>query len=133
VVAVAVIVPLLLRARRRRAWQDELAAAEREIAWLARFLVPEMRRVASPDEAVGAWTVEASRVSALEDRLTELAATARDDAGRSRALGLRDAVRTASGRLNVLVRARQFEALAYDLDAVAAELEAALAEGAGDP
>jgi hypothetical protein len=132
VVAVAVIVPLLLRARRRRVWQDDLAAAEREIAWLARLLVPELRRVASPDEAVGAWTVEVSRVSALEDRLTELAATARDDAGRSRALRLRDAVRTAGRQLEVLVGARQFDTLAYDLDAVAAGLEAALAEGAGD-
>src|SRR6185437_308187 len=97
---------------------------------------PELRRAASPDQAVGAWTVEASRVSALEDRLTELAATARDDAGRSRALGLRDAVRTAGSQLNVLVRAGQFATLPYDLDAVAGELEAALAaaeaEGAGD-
>ena len=132
VVAVAVVVPLLLRARRRRWWQDDLAAAEREIAWLARSLVPELRRVASPDEAVGAWTVEASRVSALEDRLTELAATARDDAGRGRALGLRDAVRTADLQLNVLVGARRFDTFAYDLDGVAAGLEAALADGAGD-
>jgi hypothetical protein len=132
VVAVAVIVPLLLRARRRRVWQDDLASAEGEIAWFSRLLVPELSRVASPDEAVGAWTVEASRVSALEDRLTELAATARDDAGRSRALGLRDAVRTAARLLNVLVGTRQFDTLAYDLDAVAAELEVALAEGAGD-
>jgi len=132
VVAVAVVVPLLLRARRRRLWQDDLAAAEREIAWLARLAVPELRRVASPDEAVGAWTVEASRVSALEDRLTELAATARDDAGRGRALGLRDAVRTADLQLNVLVGARRFDTFAYDLDGVAAGLEAALADGAGD-
>ena len=128
------IVPLLLRARRRKVWEEDLAAAEREIAWLARLLVPELRRAASPDQAVGAWSVEASRVSALEDRLTELAATARDDAGRSRALGLRDAVRTAGGQLNVLVRAGRFDTFAYDLDAVAAELEAALAAagGAGD-
>jgi len=132
-VAGAVIVPLLLRARRRQVWHDDLAAAERDIAWLARSVVPELRRAASPDQAVGAWTVEASRVSALEDRLTELAATARDDAGRNRALGLRDAVRGAGRQLNVLVGARRFDTLAYDLDAVATELEAALAaaEGAG--
>jgi hypothetical protein len=134
VVAVAVIVPLLLRARRRKAWQEDLAAAEREIAWLARLLVPELRRAASPDQAVGAWNVEASRVSALEDRLTELAATARTDAGRGRALRLRDAVRGAGRELNVLVRGGRFETFAYELDAVAAELEAALAseEGEGD-
>jgi hypothetical protein len=133
VVAVAVSVPLLLRARRRKLWHDHLAAAEREIAWLARSLVPVLRRAASPDEAVGAWTVEASRVSALEDRLTELAATARDDAGRSRALELRDAVRSADRQLNGVVGARQFNTLAYDVDTVAAELEVALAaaEGAG--
>jgi len=46
---------------------------------------------------------------------------------------LRDAVRSAGRQLNVLVEARQFNTLVYDLDAVAAELEAALAaaEGAG--
>jgi hypothetical protein len=98
------------------------------------LFVPELRRAASPDQAVGAWNVEASRVSALEDRLTELAATARDDAGRSRALRLRDAVRGAGRELDVLVRAGRFDTFAYELDAVAAELEAALAaaEGEGD-
>ena len=91
-------------------------------------------RAASPDQAVGAWSVEASRVAALEDRLTELAATARDDGGRSRALGLRDAVHSAGRQLDVLVRAGRFDTLAYDLDGVAAELEAAsaAAEGEGD-
>jgi hypothetical protein len=131
VVVVAVVVPLLLRARRRRAWQDDLAMAESEIAWLARSFIPELRRVASPDQAVGAWTIEANRVSALEDRLSGLEATAPDDAGRIRALTLRDAVRSAGRQLNVLVRAGQFDTLAWDLDAVAAELETALAEGQG--
>ncbi len=42
---------------------------------------------------------------------------------------LRDAVRNAGSQLYVLVRAGQFDTLARDLDAVAAELETALADG----
>jgi hypothetical protein len=38
------------------------------VALLPRLLVPELRRAAAPNQAVEAWTVEASRVSALEDR-----------------------------------------------------------------
>jgi len=106
-----------------------LVAAEREIAWLARSLIPELRRVASPDQAAGAWIVESSRVSALEDRLTGLEATARDDTGRARARNLRDAVRTASSQLNILINDGQFDTLPRDLDAVAGELETALADG----
>lgn len=132
VVVIAVVVPLVLRSRRRRAWHDDLAAVEREIGWFARWLIPELRRAASPDQAVGAWTVESGRVSALEDRLTGLEATARDDAGRSRARDLRDAVRAASRRLDILIRSGQFDTLPWDLDAVAAELEAALAEEQAD-
>ena len=43
-------------------------------------------------------------------------------------------MRGAGRELNVLVRAGRFDTLAYDLDGVAAELEAALAaaEGEGD-
>ena len=126
IVAVAVAVPLLLRVRRRRAWRADLAAAEGEVAWFARVLVPELRLAESLDQAAGGWTVGSSQVSALEDRLTALEATAPDDAGRTRARTLRDAVRTARTRLHGLLTAGQIGTFQRDLDAVAAELERAL-------
>lgn len=126
IVAVAVAVPLLLRARRRRAWRADLAAAESEIGWFARVLVPELQRAESLDQTAGGWAVGSSQVSALEDRLTALEATAPDDAGRTRARTLRDAVRTARTRLHGLLTAGQVDTLQRDLDAVAAELERAL-------
>ena len=126
IVAVAVAVPLLLRARRRRAWRADLAAAEGEVGWFARVLVPELQRAESLDQAAGGWAVGSSQVSALEDRLTALEATAPDDAGRTRARTLRDAVRTARSRLHGLLTAGQVDTLQRDLDAVAAELERAL-------
>ena len=125
-VAVAVAVPLLLRARRRRAWQADLVSAEGEVAWFARSLVPDLRRAASLDQAAGGWAVGSSRVSALEDHLTALEATAADDASRGRARTLRDAVRASRNRLSVLIAAGDAEALQRDLDAVAAELDTAL-------
>jgi hypothetical protein len=74
----------------------------------------------------GGWTVGSSRVSALEDRLTALEATAPDDAGRTRARTLRDAVRTARTRLHGLLTTGQVDTFQRDLDALAAELERAL-------
>jgi len=126
IVAVAAAVPLLLRVRRRRAWRADLATAEGEVAWFARVLVPELRLAESLDQAAGGWTVGSSQVSALEDRLTALEATAPDDAGRTRARTLRDAVRTARTRLHGLLTAGQGDTPQRDLDAVAAELERAL-------
>ncbi|HEY0815187.1 MAG TPA: hypothetical protein VGE11_18105 [Pseudonocardia sp.] len=132
-VAVAVVIPLLLRARRRRTWQENLAAAEGEIAWMARLLIPQLRRAESPEQAAGGWSVGSSRVAALEDRLTRLEDTARDDASRSRARTLRDGVRTADSRLRLLITAEQFDTLPWDLDTVAAELEIVLAEAHAGP
>ena len=129
-VAVAVAVPLLRRARRRRTWQADLAAAEDEVAWFAHSLVPDLRRAASLDQAAGGWAVGSSRVSALEDRLTALEATAPDDADRGRARTLRDAVRASRNRLGGLIAAGDADALLRDLDAVAAELDTALASHA---
>jgi hypothetical protein len=45
--AVAVAAPLLVRARRRRAWRADLASAAEEVAWFARVLVPELLRMSS--------------------------------------------------------------------------------------
>jgi len=96
------------------------------VAWFARVLVPELRRADSVDQVAGGWTVGSSRVSAVEDRLTALEASAPDDAARTRTRVLRDAVRASRGRLEGIVESGTPEMLRWDLDAVAAELEAAL-------
>ncbi|HET6918696.1 MAG TPA: hypothetical protein VFI46_04430 [Jiangellaceae bacterium] len=124
-------VPLLVRARQRRAWLADLAAIEEEVAWFARVLIPELRQAGSFDQVAGGWAVGSSRVSAVEDGLTALEASAPDDAGRTRARALRDAVRASRARMQELVGSGDAETLPRDLDAVAAELEAVL--GAANP
>jgi hypothetical protein len=126
-----VAVPLLVRARQRRAWLADLAATEEEVAWFARVLIPELRQAGSFDQVAGGWAVGSSRVSAVEDGLTALEASAPDDAGRTRARALRDAVRASRARMQELVGSGDAETLPRDLDAVAAELEAVL--GAANP
>jgi hypothetical protein len=121
-----VAVPLLVRARQRRAWLADLAATEEEVAWFARVLIPELRQAGSFDQVAGGWAVGSSRVSAVEDRLTALEASAPDDAGRTRARSLRDAVRASRARMQELVGSGATDTLPQDLDAVATELEAAL-------
>ena len=78
----------------------------------------------------GGWAVGSSRVSALEDWLTALEATAADDAGRGRARTLRDAGRASRNRLGGLIAAGDADALLRDVDAVAAGLDTALASHA---
>lgn len=126
VVALAVGVPLLVRARRRSAWQERLTAAEAEVAWFARELVPALRRDTSVDRLAGAWAVSSQRVVAAEDLLTSLVATAQDDARRARATELRDAVRAGRSRVESLAVGQDVSELAIDLDEVAAGLEAVL-------
>ncbi len=86
-IAAAIAIPLLVRASRRKAWHTELAAAEAEAAWLARELVPELRRNAgSIERLAGAWSAGgAERATAAEDALTGLTASAPDDASLARA------------------------------------------------
>ena len=117
---------LLVRSRRRRAWQSDFEAAVDEVTWLARELVPELRRAGSRDQAVGGWAVSAERARALEDRLTTLEATAPDDADRGRARTLRDAVRAANVRLGALADLEPEESPTSRLDSVASDLESAL-------
>jgi hypothetical protein len=124
--AAVVAVPLVVRGRRRGAWRDELASAEEEVAWFARVLVLELRAMGSLAEVAGGWNVAAGRVTAVEDRLTALEASAPDDAARTRTRGLRDAVRAARGHLRELLESGSPDTMSRDLDAVAAELEAAL-------
>jgi hypothetical protein len=108
---------------RRRA-----VGGEHRLLEVLNVTVPPPRPIpaASLDQAAGGWAVGSCRVSALEDRLTALEATAADDAGRGRARTLRDAVRASRNRLSVLIAAGDAEALRRDLDAVAAELDTAL-------
>ncbi len=130
--AVVVTVPLIVRARRRRAWRAGLAAAEEEVAWFARVLVPDLRRASSVDQVAGGWAVASSRVAAVEDRLTALQPSAPDDSGRIRVRTLRDAVRTSRGHMQDVVDSGAPGTVHQDLDAVVAELEAAL-RGAANP
>jgi outer membrane biosynthesis protein TonB len=131
VVALAVAIPLLVRASHRREWRDALASAEDEVAWFARGLIPQLRQMGSLAEVAGGWNLAEGRVAALEDKLTALEPTAPDDVARARALDLRDAVRAARGQIRALLQAGRQETRTQDLDAVAARLEQVL--GAGTP
>jgi hypothetical protein len=84
------------------------------------------RQITGVGEAAIGHAVGSSQVSTLEDRLTVLEAIAADDAGRTRARTLRDAVLTARTRLHGLLTAGVVDTFQRDLDAVAAELERAL-------
>lgn len=129
-VAACVAVPLLVRSRRRGAWNADLAAAEGEVAWFSRVLVPELRQGESTEHVRGGWTVAEARVAAVEDRLTALEASAPDDVGRTRARALRDAVRSARNRIRD-VGEGDAVAPSREWDQVAATLEAALAGRVG--
>ncbi|HEX2361758.1 MAG TPA: hypothetical protein VHI11_06775 [Jiangellaceae bacterium] len=124
--AAVIAVPLLVSARRRRAWLADLTAAENEVAWFARVLILELQQAGSVERVAVGWAVGSSRVSAVEDRLTALEASAPDDAGRAWARTLRDAVRAARDHMQELTGSGSGDTLLRDLDAVAAELEAAL-------
>ena len=126
VLASAVAIPLIVRARRRNAWQRDLGGVEAELAWFARVLLPELRQVRSREQVAGGWAVGEPRVAAAEDRLTALEPTAPDDAGRRRALSLRDASRQARARMAQLAGPDPNDAWVLDLDAIIADLEAAL-------
>ncbi|MFI6831805.1 hypothetical protein ACIBG5_32195 [Kribbella sp. NPDC050241] len=125
-VGLAVAIPLLVRSRHRRAWWDDLASAEEEVAWFARSLIPELRLTGSVEAAAGGWAVAASRVTAADDHLTVLEASAPDESAQARAAALRDAVRSGRVRMEALRESSTAETMSRDLDAVAADLEAAL-------
>ncbi len=107
-----------------------MTAAEQEVRWFAHVLLPELRASDSAERAQGAWHLGAARVVGVEDRLTTLESSGRDDVDRSRARALRDAVRDARGRIGALVATGAADVY-DDLGAVAADLDAVL--DAGDP
>jgi hypothetical protein len=127
VLALAVGIPLLVRASHRRDWRADLAFAEDEVAWFARVLIPELRGQRSLAEAAGGWNIAETRVAAVEDRLTALEPTAPDEAAQLRAVDLRDAVRAARGQIRDLLESGRPDTMAQGFDAVAAQLEQVLA------
>jgi len=122
-----VAIPLLVRASHRREWRDELAAAENEVVWFARGLIPQLGQMGSLAEVAGGWNLAESRVAAVEDRLTALEPSAPDEDARLRALDLRDAVRAARGQIQGLLEAGRPVTMTQDLAAVATQLEQVLA------
>lgn len=125
VLATLAAVPMVITAHRRRTWETELAAAELEVRWFARVLLPQLREAGSAERVQGGWRVGEGRVSDAEDRLTGLEMSGRDEAGRARAKALRDAVRTARTEIRELAESGASD-VTQQLDAVAAELHAAL-------
>ena len=118
---------LVARSRRRGAWQSRLQEAEAEVAWLARELLPQLRRAGSLDRATGGWQVAAPRVAAAEDQLTVLESSAPSVAEGARSRELRDAVRQARARMEKLTNEGRTDLWALDVDDAMAGLEAALA------
>ena len=121
-VTAAVAIPLLIRARRRRAWRSELDGSCGEVDWFARTLIPQLQAAASTEQVAGGWVVAEPRVTAAEDGLTALEARGPDDDARGRARALRDAVRTARED----VTKRTMDQPSPELQEVAARLEDAL-------
>jgi hypothetical protein len=78
------------------------------------------------DQVVGGWNVASARVEAVEDRLTILESSAPSEGEGSRAVALRDAVRLATQRVDALAVVAPHHTWVLELDAVAADLEAAL-------
>ena len=95
VVLTGLVAYLILRARRRSAWDAEAADAELEVGWLARELLPQLQQAGTTQALAGGWQVSSARAGALEDRLTGLQSSAPDEPRATRARDLRDAVRAA--------------------------------------
>jgi hypothetical protein len=73
--AVALVV-LLVRGRRRKAWDTQLAGAVAESAWLARELLPAALSAENAAARRNLWTAYRPRVGALENGLSALAVSA---------------------------------------------------------
>jgi hypothetical protein len=117
---------LVARGRKRRAWQEQLGAAEADVAWLARELLPQLRDSGSLDRVAGGWQVALPRVAAAEDQLTVLESSAPDEVGGARARAMRDAVRQARARIEQVTSHPLQGPWVLQLDESIAQLEAAL-------
>ena len=126
VAAVAAGAWLLMRSRKRHAWLERLRAAETEVAWFSGELIPQLRSSGSVDRVVGGWQVAVPRVAAAEDQLTGLESSARTDEDAARARRLRDAVRSASRKVDTLAGLGVHDEWVLDLDDAQAQLLAAL-------
>lgn len=127
VVLAAVIIWLIKHRSRRTKWTGDLSAATGEVTWFARALLPQLGRAMSVEQIAAGWQVAAPRVSALEDRLTALDATAPAPEYAARARTVRDAVRSSRLRISTLPASADRSAVGQALGRSAAELEAALA------
>lgn len=128
VLAVVVATVLALRRRsRRRAWAAKFTTAKSEVAWFAHEAIPRLEQAPTAQQMAGGWRVEATRVTAIEDALTTLEATAVNDRDRSTARTLRDAVRASRTRLAALDTAEDTAVALSLLQSAAAGLETALA------
>jgi hypothetical protein len=74
------------------AWEHRLDAAEGEVGWFARDLIPQLRRTGSTTGVLAGWSVASPRVASLRDELSGLVAAAPDEERRARADSLRSAV-----------------------------------------
>ena len=108
---------------------ERLVAAEAEVGWLARELLPQLRDTGSLERVAGGWQVGLPRVTALEDELTVLESSTKKVEDAARARTLRDAVRSAHARVDSLVAGGGQDIWALDLDEIVALLELARAPG----
>jgi hypothetical protein len=127
VLGALVALVLALRTRsRRRAWEAKFTTAKGEVASFAREAIPRLEQAPTAQQIAGGWRVEATHVTAIEDSLTKLQATAVNDEGRTKARTLRDAVRASRTRLATLDTAENTMVALSLLQAAATELETAL-------
>ena len=78
----------------------------------------------------GVWQVGAGRVTLVEDQLTRMESAAPDDARAHRARALRDAVRAARQRMEIVLRSPDPATLPGEVASIAAELSVSLAASA---
>ncbi|HYN66190.1 MAG TPA: hypothetical protein VES93_04825 [Ornithinibacter sp.] len=117
---------LVMRARRRSAWDADAATAEAEVSWFARELLPQLQQAPTTDAIAGGWQVSAARVGVVEDRLTGLEAAAPDETRGARARTLRDAVRGSRADVELVLTSRDEVSAPVQLAASSARLLAAL-------
>jgi hypothetical protein len=129
-IAGVVALVLVSRARRRHAWDAELTAAENETGWLVREFLPQLQTAGTAVVVAGVWQVGAGRVTLVEDQLTRMEAAAPDGARAHRARVLRDAVRAARQRMEILLRSPDPATLPGEVASIATELSVSLAASA---